>query len=59
MDIHTTPASLKCVIASHVFEDEQSAHILDMEEDCYVLNICPHSRGKSARENYTIVKRKK
>ena len=51
MDIHTTPASLKCVIASHVFEDEQSVHTLDMEEDCYVLNICPHSRGKSAREN--------
>lgn len=54
MDIHTTPASLKCVIASHVSADEQSVRRLDMGEDCYVLNICPHSRGKSARENYSL-----
>ena len=42
MDIHTTPASLKCVIASHVYAVEQNVHRLDMEEDCYVLNICQH-----------------
>jgi len=53
MDIHTTPASLKCVLANHVYAVEQSVHRLDMEEDCYVLNICPHWRGKSAREHYT------
>ena len=42
MDIHTTPVSLKCVLASHVCAVEQSVHRLDTEEDCYVLNICPH-----------------
>ena len=59
MDIHITQASLKCVIASHVCAVEQIVHRLDMEEDCYVLNICPHWRGMSAREHYSEMQRQK
>lgn len=50
MDIRIAPVSWKCVIAIHVFAIEQSDHRWDKEEDCYVLNICPHWRGKSAKE---------
>ena len=53
MDIHITQASLKCAIASHVYAVEQIVHRLDMEEDCYVLNICPDWRRMSAREHYS------
>ena len=54
MDIRKAPVSVKCVISSHVFAVEQSVHRWGMGEDCYELNICPHWRGKSAKQSYVF-----
>ena len=57
MDIHIAQASLKCVIASFAFAVEQSVQRWDMEEDYYVLNICPHWQGMSIKTTFNTFRK--